>query len=129
MKRLEVEWRHYAKDGGTCVRCGDTGQSLAEVVQLLKDELSPGGISVQYIETLLPEEEMRQSNIILFNGTPLEDLLQAATSESSCRSCSCLTEKETFCRTVEYSGTSYESIPADLIRAAAARAVERMTAE
>lgn len=120
MKTLTIEWRHYAKAGETCLRCSATGKSVAEVVADLRRELEPQGVQVVYLETELPQEKLEQSNMILFNGSPLEQLLKGAeVSESACHSCSCLTGTDAYCRTVEYEGVSYEEIPEDLIRQAA----------
>lgn len=123
MRKLAIEWRHYEKEGETCDRCAATGRSLREVVSALGREIEAKGVTVAFIETILPEELMAQSNMILFNGVPLEDLLDdAAADESSCPSCSCLTGSETSCRTVRYQGTTYEEIPEEMIRKAAYKA-------
>jgi hypothetical protein len=119
MKELTIEWRHYAKEGATCDRCAATGSSVTEVVSELSNELAGKGITVTFTETILPEELMAQSNMILFNGVPLEAILDnAAADENPCPSCSCLTGSETSCRTVEYEGKTYEEIPEELIRKA-----------
>lgn len=120
MRELSIEWRHYEKNGATCVRCADTGKTLDEVMKLLAVELKDQGIQVNFTETLLQENEIALSNLILFNGVPLEDILEDASAlENPCPSCSCLTGKETSCRTLEHEGVIYESIPAELIRKAA----------
>ena len=122
MKELTIEWRHYEKEGATCDRCAATGSSVKEVVSELTRELEGRGVTVTFTETALPEELMAQSNMILFNGTPLEAVLEnAAADENPCPSCSCLTGSETRCRTVEYEGKTYEEIPGELIRKAAYR--------
>ena len=124
MKELSIEWRHYEKDGSTCARCSSTGTTLAELVNDLEDELRAKGVQVTFTETLLPEEAMAQSNLVLLNGVPLEDVLEdSRASENSCPSCSCLTGKDTSCRTVEHEGAVYEEIPAGLIRKAVYRAL------
>ncbi|MBT0653218.1 DUF2703 domain-containing protein [Geomobilimonas luticola] len=124
MKELAIEWRHYDKEGATCDRCAATGTTVSEVVAGLGEELAGKGITVTLTETKLPEELMAHSNMILFNGVPLEEVLEnAAADENHCSSCSCLTGTETSCRTVEYEGKSYEEIPAELIRKAAYKAI------
>lgn len=124
MKELVIEWRHYDKQGATCDRCSATGSSVSEVVSELTTELAEKGIVVRFVETPLPEELVAQSNLILFNGAPLEALLdEAAAGENSCPSCSCLTGSETSCRTVQYEGKTYEEISGELIRKAAYRAI------
>ena len=123
MHELHIEWRHYAKDGATCERCSSTGATLSGLLSDLAEELNTRGVTVTFTETLLPAESMAQSNLILLNGIPLEDILDdARTSENSCPSCSCLTGKDTRCRTVKHGGVVYENIPADLIRKAVYRA-------
>lgn len=125
MKELTIEWRHYEKEGATCDRCAATGSSVKEVVSELSKELAEKGIKVIFTETVLPKELMAQSNMILFDGVPLEAILDdAATDKNPCPSCSCLTGSETSCRTVEYDGKTYEEIPAELIREAANKVIE-----
>ncbi|MBP1728083.1 MAG: domain containing protein [Deltaproteobacteria bacterium] len=125
MRELTIEWRHYEKEGATCDRCAATGTAVREVVTGLTDELAGQGVTVTFVETALTEDRMAQSNMVLFNGIPLEDLLGNATSaENNCQSCSCLTGTDTACRTVEYEGRSYEDIPEELIRQAAYAALQ-----
>lgn len=119
-KELVIEWRHYDKAGQTCDRCSTTGKTLEEVVSDLREELALQGIEVTFIEKKLGEDELAQSNIILFNGIPLEELVAGAkVSENACPSCTSLIGTETLCRTVEYHGKTYEEIPEALIRKAA----------
>jgi len=126
MKELTIEWRHYDKEGATCERCEATGSSVKEVVSELGNELAGKGITVTFTETPLAEESMAQSNLLLFNGVPLETVLDhAAADENHCSSCSCLTGSETSCRTVNYEGRTYEEIPAELIRQAAYKVIGR----
>ena len=123
MKTLGIEWRHFDKSGQTCDRCAATGSSAREVVAQLSTELAEKGVIVTFTETLLPEELMAQSNMLLFNGVPLEALLDnAAADKNHCESCSCLTGSETSCRTVEFEGKNYEEIPGELIRKAVFKA-------
>ena len=125
MKILNIEWRHFEKEGETCLRCADTGASLRNVVVNLTDLVTAMGLEVTVTETMLSAEELAQSNMILFNGVPLEDLLpKTVPVETSCASCSCLTGKEVNCRAIEYESRTLESIPEDLIRAAALKAIE-----
>ena len=123
MKTLTIEWKHLDKEGATCLRCSDTGKTLAEVVEGLSREWEAAGIRIELKETLLKAGEIRLSNQILFDGRLLEDLVPgAAAGESSCASCCDLLGEDVACRTVEHEGTAYESIPERLIRAAACRA-------
>jgi len=122
MKELTIEWRHYEKEGATCLRCSATGKTLQEVVAELQRELAPQAVRISFTETKLTEGEIPESNMILFNGIPLEGLLSGAeASENPCASCACLTGQETSCRTVEYEGKTYEEIPEELIRKAVSK--------
>lgn len=125
MRTLNIEWRHYDKEGATCDRCAATGTSVKDVVASLTRELADKGVTVTFTETRLPEKLMAQSNLILFNGAPLETLLQnAAADQSNCPSCACLTGSQTNCRTIEYDGIIYEEVPEYLIRKAAYAALQ-----
>ena len=120
MSTLEIEWRHLDKDGRTCLRCSDTLQSLQQVIQQLAAECAPHGVEIVYRETKLPIEQLSQSNLILFNGVPLEAVLpDASASENECQSCGDLCGEPSFCRTVTVGGRTFEAIPAALIRQAA----------
>ena len=120
MNTLEIEWRHLDKDGRTCLRCSDTLQSLQQVIQQLAAECAPHGVEIVYRETRLPIEQLSQSNLILFNGVPLEAVLPGASaSENECQSCGDLCSEMSFCRTVTVGGHTFEAIPAALIRQAA----------
>ncbi|MDG4553503.1 MAG: DUF2703 domain-containing protein [Candidatus Competibacter sp.] len=120
MKTLEIEWRHLEKDGRTCLRCSDTLQSLQQVIARLAVECGPRGVRVEYRETKLLSEQLSQSNLILFNGIPLESVLPGASvAETECPSCGDLTGQPAFCRTVSVGGHTFEAIPAALVRQAA----------
>lgn len=120
MKTLEIEWKHLEKEGNTCCRCSDTGKALERVIGKLVKECKPCGWDIKFKETTLTEKELSESNIILFNGKPIESVLpEAEASESHCESCCEFTgDPATFCRTVESGGVTYEEIPELLIRQA-----------
>lgn len=125
MTTLEIEWRHLDLDGGTCIRCSRTGRTLRQAVAELAGELKPRGVKLSFIETMLPEEGIEQSNMILINGRPLEDVLaDAEAGENYCSSCSCLTGREAYCRTIHRDGKTYEEIPEDIIREAVFAALD-----
>ncbi len=119
MKTLKIEWKHLDVAGDTCDRCYDTGENLVQEIKRLNRSLQPQGIKVELIETKLDDTQIPQSNIILFNGVPIEDILNIQISENYCDSCSDLLKTETYCRTVTYEGNEYEDIPAKAIRQAA----------
>ncbi len=127
LKELNIEWLHFETGGETCLRCSETGKTLEHVIACLKHELNSKGVEVTFKETLLPESQMAHSNKILFNNVPLEEILdETISSENYCSSCSCLTGGETWCRTIEHEGKTYEEIPEELIRKAAFKATGLM---
>lgn len=106
-------------DKGTCLRCSKTGKTLNQIISELKKELKTKGIQIKFIETKLSEKEIQQSNMILINSKSLETILSGAkVDENYCSSCTCLTGNETYCRTIEYNGETYEEIPEEIIRKA-----------
>jgi len=119
MKTLKIEWKHLDVDGETCNRCYDTGENLNQEVKRLNRALQPMGIKVEWFETKLDDTQIPQSNTILFNGVPIEDILNIEVSQNYCDSCTALLGNETYCRTVIYDGNEYEDIPAKAIREAA----------
>lgn len=127
MRELTIEWRHLVAGGATCLRCSATGKTIDQVVAELTEQLKSQGINVVFVETELSGAEISQSNMILFNGVPLEDILTEVTvSENCCPSCSCLTGKDEFCRTIEFEGELYEEVPEEVIRKAAFKAIDNI---
>ena len=117
MKMLAIEWRHYEKDGKTCDRSATTGRNLQIVVAELANKLKQEGVEVRFKEIVLTEADLSQSNMIRFNGVPMEELLSGSwVAENACTSCSCLVGEDVTCRAVEYAGEIFEDIPAELIR-------------
>lgn len=126
MKKLLIEWKHYAKEGKTCERCLETGTNLQQAVAGLKDELASRNVVIEIKELELAEDQMADSNSLLFNGAPLEELLpQTKVGQNNCCSCSDMTGQRTNCRTLCQSGQTYEEIPTELIRAAILNAIEK----
>lgn len=124
MKALEIEWKHLETDGRTCERCAETGVRLRRVIDDLTGELAAQNIRVMFRETRLSSgRDILQSNVILFDGVPLEDLLPGAqVIENHCESCSDLCRRDTACRAVRVGAITYEAIPEFMIRQAALRA-------
>lgn len=119
MKTLKIEWKHLDVAGETCNRCYDTGENLAQEVKRLNRALQAKGIEVVLVETKLDDAQVSNSNSILFNGVPIEEILNIQVSENYCDSCSTLLGTKTYCRTVTYDGNEYEDVPAKAIRQAA----------
>lgn len=119
MKTLKIEWRHLDVEGETCNRCYDTGENLNQEVKRLNRALQSHGIQVEWFETKLDDTQISQSNTILFNGVPIEDILDIEVSKNYCDSCTDLLGTDTYCRTITFEGNEYEDIPAKAIRQAA----------
>ncbi|MBS4097094.1 MAG: DUF2703 domain-containing protein [Sulfuricella sp.] len=117
--KLDIEWRHLEVAGNTCERCDATGKTLGDVLKALSAELKARGVEVVFCETPLGAAELAQSNLILFNGRPLEEWLNARTTQSHCQSCCEMVGEQVNCRAVEIAGKVYEAIPEALIRDAA----------
>lgn len=127
MKTLTIEWRHLDVEGETCDRCYDTGENLANEAKRLRRTLEPQGIEVVAIETKLDDNQIPESNTILFNGVPIEDIIDIKISENYCDSCTMLLGKQTYCRTVLFEGNEYEDVPAKAIRQAAMKTAGILT--
>ncbi|MGC9435923.1 MAG: putative zinc-binding protein [Methanomicrobiales archaeon] len=124
---LTIEWRHIGGDvDTTCERCGETGTALHRVVEELRPVCAERGIALRVLETELPDERVAESNTILFNDVPLEDLIAGMeVTATPCASCACITGQDGVeCRAVEVDGDRYEAIPAELIARAALKALD-----
>ena len=125
MNRLEIEWRHLDKDGKTCDRCSDTGETVRAAYADLVEELKPKGWEVTLKETLLTDQEIPESNSIYFNGIAIEKLLpDTRKSENGCALCGEILGSPTMCRTLERDGQTFEVIPAGMIAEAAHKFIE-----
>ena len=128
MARLEIEWRHLDKNGKTCDRCADTGETVRAAYQDLVRELAPQGWEILLKETLLTDQEISESNSIYLNGIAIEELLpDARRSENCCVSCGEILGAPTMCRTLEQNGRIFEAIPTSMILEAAHRLIEKQT--
>jgi hypothetical protein len=126
MKYLEIEWRHLDKDGKTCERCAETGMTTRRVLAELSGDLNVSGWEISFKETLLTENEIPESNIILLNGVPIEELLPRTQKiENCCTSCGELLGASTMCRAIVQDGETYDAIPAALIRKAVCQFINR----
>lgn len=122
MNRLNIEWRHLVEDGNTCERCDSTGQALKQVVASLSEKCRAGGWEINLTDTALGSDAIAESNSILLNGTPIEEILPgAAVGESHCESCCEILGSRTNCRTIEFGRLSLEAIPETFIRDAICR--------
>jgi len=119
MKNLLIEWKRFDKEGNTCKRCSNTGTSIQTAVSELKEKLEKKGISILFKETKLSENEIKESNSILFNGIPIEELLDDTKAvETQCNSCCELVGSSVNCRALDCHGQITEDIPVELIKMA-----------
>ena len=118
-KKLIIEWKHLDIDRNTCNRCYYTGENLTNEIKRLNKSLKSKDIQVEFIVTKLDPTQVQLSNIILFNGVPIEEIINIGVLEKYCDSCSNLIGKDTYCRTVIFDGNIYEDVPAKAIRQAA----------
>jgi len=114
-KILIIAWQRLVTEGNTCPRCGSTEDELDKAVHQLKEKLKLLDIDVVLEKAELSINEFKKdpvkSNSILFNGTPLENIINAKTGKSQC--CDVCGDEE--CRTVEIKGETFETIPAEII--------------
>ena len=115
MKKFNIEWMHYDKEGETCTRCNNTGDNIKSALETLSKDNNFQDIKINYKETKLEADQMPDSNTVLIDDRKLEDILNATASENYCHSCSCLAGSGTNCRTVEYDGKIYEDLSEDMI--------------
>jgi hypothetical protein len=102
----------------TCNRCYDTGENLNSEIKRLNRSLQAKEIQVELLDTKLDATQVKQSNIILFNGVPIEEIIDIKILDNYCETCSDLIGKDTYCRAVVFDGNHYEDIPAKAIRQA-----------
>jgi hypothetical protein len=132
-RKLDILWQRLTVGAETCVRCGDTGQSVRKAAEALRLELAPQGIEVVLTEkTLLPfaPNVLAESNRVFFNGESLEDLVGAQVGSSHCQSCCDLLgdtlNRQTDCRTLTLDGREYEALPEELLLRAGRIAAEQL---
>lgn len=121
MKKLIIEWKHLDVAGETCDRCYDTGENLFNEVRRLNRQLEQQGITVEIVETKLDDTRIAESNSLLFDGVPIEEILDIRVEYNHCSSCSSCLDADTDCRAIYYDGSQYDDIPAKAIRHAALR--------
>lgn len=115
MNPLRITWKRLVKQGETCQRCGSTQQNVVSAVTKLEAALQPLGIK-PVLETLTIDDasfraDPSESNRIWIAGKPMEEWLGAKVGKSPC----CTVCGDLPCRTVEVDGSTFETIPEDLI--------------
>ena len=123
IRRLEIEWKHFAVEDVTCERCGQTGTALLSAVEELREEFSSAGVKIHLTETLLDKTRIAESNEIRMNGVLLEEILSASVVTTDCPSCGTLAGENTCCRAIEIGDELFEDVPVRVIKEAAYRAL------
>jgi hypothetical protein len=125
-RTLAILWRRLVKGGETCDRCGGTYVQLQRAVARLSEALRPLGIAPTLETEEIDESTFRaapsESNRIWIAGRPLEDWLGATAGSSRC----CAACGDVDCRTVEFAGRAFETVPEELIVRAALRAAAEL---
>lgn len=122
-QRLTVEWQHVAGARGTCERCTGTGETLDRIRDELADQVGPGR-EVAITETILPDEALADSNRVLVNDVPIEELLDDASLETTaCTGCGelsacCGPDGAAQCRALVVDGEVHETLNGRLLREA-----------
>jgi hypothetical protein len=116
MKTLSMQWQRLVNEAGqTCERCDSTGNATQKAFEKLQRSLAELGIHVQLETNILDfstfTKDPLQSNRIWIGGRPLEEWVDAKVGRSQC--CDVCGSSE--CRTVSVEGTTYETIPEELI--------------
>jgi len=126
---LTIEWRHLEIGGFTCNRCSDTGTHLGRAIARLRREGLLDEVDLNLEETVLSPEEIDQSNTVLVNGTPIEDILGASVTFTECSGCSDFTGESECCRAVSSGHQVFEALPEEMLRAAIVKVLERERGE
>lgn len=112
---INIKWQRLVAKGETCPRCESTEQELNKAINKLQQALSPLEIKVTLEKEEINISEFKQdplqSNRILINDQPIENLLKGKVGQSPC----CEVCGPTDCRTMEIDGQIYETIPSELI--------------
>ena len=126
MKQMPIVWKRLVTDGETCTRCGNTEQELVAAVAKLNESLIPLGIQptleLQEIDLNEFNAKPSESNRIWIAGKPLEEWIGADVGMSRC--CSVCGDSD--CRTLEWAGRTYETIPQEVLIKAGLVAASQM---
>jgi hypothetical protein len=110
-KPLLIRWYRLDVDGQTCERCSLTKNTLDDAINHLKAQLTVAGWDIVVEDVRLSEDQIEKSNLCEINGRSIEDIIDLQVNMNFCSSCSDLTGKSEFCRSVIYKGKSFNEIP------------------
>jgi hypothetical protein len=122
MKTHIIEWKRFVRKGRTCDRCRDTGETLHQLIRELNVGCRTKLVRFRLKTTRLPVQRIAESNSILIDGRPLEEIVPGVVVKNTdCFSCGELAGKSIRCRAVMIKGRTHDSVPAELIRSAMCR--------
>ncbi len=117
-----IEWKRLIRHSRTCDRCGDTGKTLRKVIRESNAGCGARGARFRLKTTRLPVSRVAESNSILIDGQPLEQIVPGVVvAETECNSCGELAGRPAQCRAVTVDGRTHDAVPAELIRSAICR--------
>lgn len=110
-KSLNIKWRRLVLKDQTCPRCSQTGNKLEKAISVFKTLEIKVTFEKKEIQFGKFTKDSLSSNQILINGHLLEYWVKGKTSHSKC--CGVCGSNE--CRSINVTGTKYETVPALLI--------------
>jgi hypothetical protein len=123
-KRIVIEWRHVDL-GVQCGPCRDTGRNLWNVIEELSQEHLLDDVEVEFQNTLLPEKQYLESNVVLVNGMPIEQILDAGATFSGCQECPDTPGEPSCYRADNPDRNVFKAIPQEILRTALVKVLGR----
>jgi len=125
-RTLRIEWRRLESEEKILI-CSESGKTIFQIASEIAEELKKEGVHVSFFETRLPDEESRQSNMLLFNGIAIEKInLDPNDPAPYCGACADPTDADRYLRTVTRDGRECAAIPGSIVRQAARKAAENI---
>ena len=75
IKTLLIRWYHLDVQGDTCERCTLTKDTLDDVVNHLKAQLTMAGWNIVVEDVKLSVDQIGKSNLCEINGQPIEEII------------------------------------------------------
>jgi len=119
-----IEWRHLDL-GETCGRCSDTGANLWAVIMELGQEHRFDHVELELENTILPPEQMDESNVVLINGVPIEHILDEGVPFGGCSICHDHRGQEQQCPDAKSGRDFFKGIPEETLRSAILKVLSR----
>ncbi|OPZ45064.1 MAG: hypothetical protein BWY93_00031 [Euryarchaeota archaeon ADurb.BinA087] len=124
--RLHIEWRHLDLGQSFCGHCSDTGVNLWEVITTLGQEHLLDGVELELENIILPPEQFEESNVVLINGVPVEEIVGTEVPFPGCTDCRDLDEEPCHVhRAPPGRENIFKAIPVALLRAAILKSLEQ----